>query len=129
MTNEQYLIVSYFLCAALSVVFAILVYLFLRPPFRVMTETLSGSPFSSTLKRLFPIGLVFPALLGYVSVSYQSCGQPTYEQIVKDRGFLIAKNQEQISSIFFYILSAVLFWDLIAVLMLRYKQNGEKHPS
>src|SRR5258708_2355131 len=122
MTNERYLIVSYFLVAALSVGLGILVYLFLWRPFSSVANAASGKRLPSLLKRLFPCGLIFPALLGFVSVSYRGCNK-TYEQIVESRSYLIQKNQEQISSVLFSILIAVLFWDVIVLLALKYAQN------
>lgn len=122
MTNERYLIVSYFLAAALSAGLGILVYLFLRRPFSSVADAASGRRLPSLLKRLLPCGLVFPALLGFISVSYQGCNK-TYEQVVESRDYLIQKNQEQISSALLYILGAVLFWDVIVLLTLRYAKN------
>ncbi|MGD0293739.1 MAG: hypothetical protein ABSB30_07775 [Terracidiphilus sp.] len=124
MTNEQYLIVSYFVCAALSLAAGVLVYLYLRRPFAVVAGSAHGKRLPAILKRLFPCGLLFPALLGFVSVSYQSCGHTTYESIVESRSYLVAKNHEQISAILFYIVIAVLFWNLIALLILRSAQKG-----
>jgi len=124
MTNEQYLIASYFAGAALSAGLGTMVYLFLRRPFSGVADAASGKRLSSTMKRLLPCGLLFPALLGFVSVSYQSCGRRTYEEIVQNRSYLVEKNQEQISSVLLYLLVAVVFWDVIVFLILKYAQNG-----
>ena len=118
MTNDQYLIVSYFVCAALSVAAGVLVYLYLRRPFAGVADAASGKHLPTLLKRLLPCGLVFPALLGFLSVSYDGCGK-SYADIVANREFLVAKNQEQLSAILFYVVLAVLFWNLIALLILR----------
>ncbi len=124
MTNERYLIASYFAGAALSAGLGTMVYLFLRRPFGGVADAASGKRLSSTMKRLLPCGLLFPALLGFVSVSYQSCGRRTYEEIVQNRSYLVEKNQEQISSVLLYLLVAVVFWDVIVFLILKYAQNG-----
>ncbi len=124
MTNEQYLIVSYFVCAALSVAAGVLVYLYLRRPFAGVADAASGKHLPTILKRLLPCGLVFPALLGFLSVSYESCNS-TYSGIVADRSLLVAKNHEQISAILFCIVIAVIFWNLIAILILRSAQHGK----
>jgi hypothetical protein len=126
MTNERYLIVSYFICAALSAALGTLVYLFLRRPFASIADSASGRHLAATLKRLLPFGLLFPALLGFVSVSYSSCERTTYEEIVQSRGYLVEKNQEQISSILLSILVAVLIWDVVIFLILKFAQSGEK---
>ena len=124
MTNEQYLIVSYFACAALSVAASILVYLYLRHPFAAVADAASGKHLPTILKRLFPCGLVFPALLGFLSVSYRGCNE-SYESIIAHRNFLISINQNQISAILFCMVLAVLFWNLIALLILRSAQRGK----
>jgi hypothetical protein len=123
MTNERYLIASYFAGAALSAGLGTMVYMFFRRPFGGVADAAWGKRLSSMLKRLLPWGLLFPALLGFVSVSYQGCGRTTYEEIVQNRSYLVEKNQEQISSVLFYILVAVVFWDLIVLLILKYAQN------
>jgi heme/copper-type cytochrome/quinol oxidase subunit 1 len=124
LTNDQYLIASYFVCAALSIVVSVLVYLYLRRSFASVVDAASGKHLPSMLKRLFPCGLIFPALLGFVSVSYQGCDRTTYKEIVESREYLIAKNHAQISAVLFYILVAVLFWNLVAFLILRLAQHG-----
>ena len=118
MTNDQYLIVSYFVCAALSLAAGVLVYLYLRRPFAGVADSAPGNHLPALLKRLLPCGLIFPALLGFLSVSYRGCNE-SYENIIAHRELLVAKNQEQISAILFYIVVAVLFWNLIALLILR----------
>ncbi len=129
MTNDQYLIVSYFACAALSIVAGVLVYLYLRRSFAGVADAASGKHFPSILKRLLLCGLVFPALLGFASVSYQSCNRTTYKEIVENREYLVAKNHEQISAILFYILVAVLFWNLVALFILRSAQHRKDGSS
>ena len=124
MTNERYLIVSYFVCAALAIALGILVYLYIRRPFASVADATSVNRLPAILKRLLPYGLVLPALLGFVSVSYQSCTRKTYAEIVETRGYLIEKNQEQISSILLAILVAVLFWDVVLFLILRYAKDS-----
>ena len=129
MTNERYLIASYFAGAALSAGLGTIVYLFLRRPFGDVAVAASGKRLSSMLKRLFPWGLLFPALLGFVSVSYQGCGRHTYEEIVQARSYLVEKNQEQLSSVLLYILVAVVFWDVIVLLILKYAQNSRSESQ
>jgi hypothetical protein len=120
MTNEQYLTTSYFMCAALSAVLGTLVYFFLQRSFGKVLDATSGKRLSSVLKRLFPCGLLFPALLGFVSISYRGCERTTYEQILQSRKYLVEKNQEQISSVLLTILIAVLFWDVVLFFVLKY---------
>jgi hypothetical protein len=120
MTNERYLIASYFLVAALSVGLGLLVYLYLWRPFSIVADSAQGKLLPSILKRLFPIGVLFQAVLGFASVAYRGCADhKTYDAIVQERSYLFQKNQEQISSALLYLLGAVLFWDVIVVVTLR----------
>jgi len=123
MTNDTYLVVSYVVCAALSIALGTLVYLFLRRPFAVVADAAPRKNLRSILKRLFPIGLLFPALLGFASVSYQSCGRQTYAKIVESRSYLVQKNQEQISSTLLSIGVAVLVWDVVILLLAKLAQR------
>jgi hypothetical protein len=123
MTNDAYLIVSYVVCAALSIALGTLVYLFLRRPFAVVADAAPRKNLRSILKRLFPIGLLFPALLGFVSVSYQSCDRQTYAKIVESRSYLVQKNQKQISSTLLSIVVAVLVWDVVMLVLTKLAQR------
>lgn len=127
MTNERYLIVSYFVVAALAVAVAWATWLYLCRSFLGITHTLSKGNLSRVLKAIFPAGLFLPALLGFISVSYYGCSM-SYDKIVKDRSYLIHKNQEQISSILLWIAGALLFWNLIIVLALRFARTSSQ-PS
>ena len=128
MTNDTYLVVSYVVGAALSIALGTLVYLFLRRPFAVVADAAPRKSLRSILNRLFPIGLLFPALLGFVSVSYQSCNRQTYAKIVERRSYLVQKNQEQISSTLLSIAVAVLVWDVVILLLTKLAQ-GESNSQ
>jgi len=104
----------------------VMVYLYLRRSFAGVVEASAGKHLPSMLKKLFPCGLIFPALLGFLSVSYESCDRTTYKEIVEYRTYLVAKNHEQISAVLFCIVVAVLLWNLIALLILRSSQQGKK---
>ena len=125
MTNEQYLIVSYFAVAAMAVAFAGATWLYLRRSFERITQMLWPGNLSQILKAMFPAGLFLPAFLGFVTVSYRGCGR-SYEDIVKERSYLIQRNQEQISSILLWIAAALLFWDLLIFLALRFARANSR---
>ena len=127
MTNDRYLIVSYFAVAAMAVALACATWLYLRRSFGGITQTLSAGNLSRIMKAMFPAGLFLPAFLGFVSVSYRGCGK-SYEEIVKERSYLIQRNQEQISSILLWIAAALLFWDLIILFILRFVRTSSQ-PS
>lgn len=126
MTNEQYLIASYFAGAVVSIVLGTLVYFYLRRSFGGFVEAASGSRLPSILKKLFPCGLIFPAMMGFISVSYSSCNHETYEKIVQNRQYLVEKNHEQLSSVLLSLLIAILVWNLVLALIQKYAQDGGK---
>jgi hypothetical protein len=125
MTNDRYLIVSYFAVAALAIVFGSVTWLSLRRSFGGITQALSTGNLSRILKTMFPAGLILPAFLGFISVSYRGCGK-SYEEIVKERSYLVQINQKQISSILLWIAAALLFWDLVILFALRFARTSSQ---
>lgn len=128
MTNEQFLIVSYFFIAGLSILIGCGTYVWLRESF---AQTVTGLPWKgiqSLLKRLFPIGLLFPALLGFISVSYRGCPAKEYDEIIADRSYLTGKSQEQIGASLIHVAWAILAWcALIAILLAVARRHELKH--
>jgi hypothetical protein len=118
MTNEHYLVVSYFCVAATAVVVGFAAYCWLRAPLHEVAAALPWKALRALLLRLFPAGIVLPALLGFVSVSYRGCNRQEYEKIVADRSYLVSKGQEQISASLTHVVWAVFAWcALIATLV------------
>ena len=128
MTNDKYLVVSYVISGALSVAISVLVYLLLRRPFAGVVDAARRKQLRPILKRLFPIGLLFPALLGFASVSYKGCNHQTYAKIVASRNYLVEKNQEQISSTLLSIVVAILVWDAVILLLTKLQRRGSNSP-
>jgi hypothetical protein len=120
MTNDRYLIVSYFVAGAISLVFGTAAFLFLRRPFEDALKFCAGRNLGAALKRLFPVGIIVPALLGFVSVAYKDCGVGTYERVVRDRQYLIQKNHEQLSSVCLMLFIAIVFWNLLFIVVQKY---------
>ncbi|MCK4881715.1 MAG: hypothetical protein KAR31_12535 [Candidatus Omnitrophica bacterium] len=118
MTNEQYLVVSYFAIGLLSFGIACITYLWLRPSFEGIVQAVRNNHFSNILKRVFRWGIILPALAGFFSVSFRSCSVDTYEKIICNRSYLIARNQEQISATLFYIVIALFVLSVIVLLVL-----------
>ena len=123
MTNNRYLIVSYFAVGAMAMAFAGATWLYLRRSFGGITRALSAGNLSQILKVMFPAGLILPAFLGFITVSYRGCGK-SYEEIVKERSYLVRINQEQISSILLWTAAALLFWDLVILFALRFARTS-----
>jgi len=115
MTNEDYLIISYFVVAGLAIVVSLATYLWLRPTIHNMSQKLSGKYLPRILRKTLPLSLLFAALLGFCSVTFRSCKADTYEKIIADRAYLVAKNQEQLSAIFSYVSVGILIFGLLVL--------------
>ena len=113
MTNEQYLIQSYFVVGVTCLVLAIATYALLRRSIAALTRAVPGGKLGLILRRLLLLGLVLPAMAGFFSVTFRSCDKQTYETIVKDRSYLVAKNQEQLGTSMSYVCIALLVWGLL----------------
>ncbi|HEU5457532.1 MAG TPA: hypothetical protein VFU68_02830 [Terracidiphilus sp.] len=123
------MIVSYAACTAFAVAASVAVYLCLRESFARVAGASRSRHLSTMLKRLFPFGLVLPALLGFLTVSYyRSCGPSTYERVITNREYLVQINQEQIASVLGYILFAVVFWNVMGILILKSAQHPRGGP-
>ena len=119
MSNERYLIVSYFVLAFVSLSLGVAAYLVLRRPFAAIAEAVTGRFRSSILKRLLAVSMPLVAVLGFLTVSYtqQGCGR-SYEEIVKDRGFLVQMNEQQFQAASNWIVYAVFAWGVVVVICL-----------
>jgi hypothetical protein len=127
MSNEQYLIVSYFTIGVVAVVLAGITYAALRRSFTGLLGALPVRNFSRILRKLSFPGLVLPALIGFFSVSFRACDGDSYGVIIADRSHLVLKNQEQLSATLEHIAYALLFWGitvLVYLLFLRAQQTS-----
>lgn len=127
MTNEEYLIVSYFLVGAVAIVVVSVAYLWLRPTVHELARNLSGRHLPRILRKVLPLSLLFPALLGFFSVTFKSCNKETYEEIVSDRAYLVEKNQEQLSTTLSYVSGGIIVLGLFVLGALIV--NANRHRS
>ena len=123
MSNEQYLIISYFVVATACVGLAAATYALLSRSFRALTGTAPGGRLGGIFRKLFFAGIVLPAMAGFFSVSFRSCERQTYPEIIADRAYLMAKNQEQLGAAFSHIAVALLFWGLVVTVALAMSVN------
>jgi hypothetical protein len=114
MNNEQFLIFSYFLVGTLVLAIGLAVYAYLHRSFAGITR---DTHLGLILKRLFPLGVVLPALAGFLSVDYYGCHR-NYAKIIADRSYLVEKNQEQISTACLFLMVALLVWGVIVLISL-----------
>lgn len=116
MSNEHYLIVSYFLVGLVSVCLGIAVYRVLRAPFAAIAEAATGRLRSRVLTRALGVFMTLAAVLGFLSVSYTERSCMSYEQIVKNRDYLVQINQRQLQRTGDWIVSAVFLWCVVVLI-------------
>lgn len=132
MTNEQYLIVSYFAAAGGGVAAAVLTGVALTAPLRHAIGA-----FVAPVRRLFSrtlfVWLILAGLLAFLSVGYfGQCDHQTYRSIVDDYPWLVQKNHEQAESICLYLAIGVLTYSLVLAVMLillRSRRIGHVKPG
>jgi len=117
-SNEHYLIVSYFLVGLVSLCLGIAVYRVLRTPFAAIAEAVIGKLRSQVLTRALGAFMTLAAVLGFLSVSYNERGCVNYEQVVKNRDSLVRTNQEQLQKTGDWIASAVFLWCFVVLICL-----------
>ncbi|HUM03961.1 MAG TPA: hypothetical protein VLT90_00775 [Terriglobales bacterium] len=126
MSNEHYLIASYFLVALVSLCLGVLAYRALRAPFAAIADLVAGRTGSTILKRALAASMTMAAVVGFLSVSYTQRGCMKYEQVVKSRDYLVQVNREQLQGTGNWIVYAVFAWCvviLICLLVLRKKET------
>jgi hypothetical protein len=112
MTNEHYLVVSYFAAAGAGVVAAVAVALVLRTPLREALAVCATS-LAPVVRRSLPAWLVLAVLLGFLSVTYFDCGHHSYEEIVADRQHLVSKTCEHGSAMALYVAGGLVVFSLV----------------
>jgi hypothetical protein len=114
--NELYLILSYFVVGTISLLMAFAAYALLRRSFTDLSKTVPGGRLGLIFRKVFLLGLVLPALAGFFSVTFRSCGKETYKAIIADKSYLVGKNQEQLGTSMLYICIALLVWGLLVLI-------------
>jgi hypothetical protein len=128
MTNEHYLIVSYFVVALVSLGLGVAADCVLRKPFAAIGEAAAGKSRLRTWKRTLTLSLTLAAALGFLSVSYPGCGK-SYAEIVEDRSYLAQMNREQLQAASDWVVYTVLAWCLVVVICLVVMRRKEQGPA
>ena len=117
MTNENYLIVSYFCAAGGGVVGAVLTALVLRGSLRRAVAGVLG-PVGRVFRRMLPAWLVLMVLFAFTSVSYLDCHHKTYHNVVKDRAHMEQVTRTQASQMLNYLAVGLLAYSAALAIML-----------
>jgi hypothetical protein len=125
MSNETYLLVSYFAVGMICLCLGLAAYLWLRRPLHGIFGELSHRNWGSILKKSFPLSIILFALSSCLSVNYyDGCNPIPYGKIVEDRAYIITKNREQISQTLSSIAWGVSVWGFIVLLSLMAIRRG-----
>lgn len=81
MSNERYLIISYFALAAVGLGWGVLVYYILRRPFEGVADAIVGKTRSTVLQRALVLSMTGASVLGFLGVSYNQQGCTKYEHV------------------------------------------------
>jgi hypothetical protein len=128
MSDERYLIVSYFLTGCVCLLLGVVAFLWLRRPI----GQIAGVRFRSlgeAIHRFFPASTLLIAVAAFASVSYYACGTRNYDQIVSDRPYIRSMERAQISASFEWLAWLAIFWGFVILLYLlaiRRRDSAEK---
>jgi len=129
MSNEKYLIISYFVVCGMALIVAFSAYLWLRPAVQGISQKLSAKQLARIIRKLFPLSLLFPVLLGFFSITYKNCEKDTYEKVIADRSYLVTKNQEQLSATFRNASVGIFVFGLLVFIVLIADDNQHRKKS
>jgi hypothetical protein len=118
MNNEQYLTVSYFGVALVSLCLGAGAYRLLRAPFGAIADLATGRLRSTLLKRALAVSLTMVGVVGFLGVSYTQNGCSNYEQVIKNRSYLVQMNREQLGAAGDSIVVVVFAWCVVVLICL-----------
>ena len=129
MTNEQYLIVSYFAVIGGGALLAAVTALLLRGSLR---RAVSGllRPVGVALRRMLPTWLILLVLFAFMSVSYMDCSHSTYDDVVNDRDHMVIVTHRQTSKVLLYLAVALLAYAaVLGVALIVCPGEGKARPA
>lgn len=128
MTNENYLIVSYFCAAAGGMAGAAATALLLRGPLRRAVAAVLA-PVGRVFRRMLPAWLVLMVLFAFTSVSYLDCKHETYQHVVKDRAHMEQVTRTQASKMLNYLAVGLLAYAAALAIMLTICPFRPRRPT
>ena len=118
MSNERYLIISYFGFAALCLGLGVLIAQILRKPFEAIVDATVGAR-NKLVKRTMTATLISAGVLGFLGYSYNQKGCISYQQVIQNRQTLVDANVHQVQGASHWIVFTVIVWGLVVVLCLK----------
>ena len=132
MSNDTYLLLTYFAALSVTVLLAGYVVVSLHKSFaELMSQLFHGKP-ALVLSRMFSSSIWLIALLGFSTISMMSscAGIDNYADVVVDKVYVYGKARTQISAAASYLSSGLLVWGLVVSAIVvgnkrRRKQNDK----
>ncbi len=119
MSNDHYLIVSYFAGFGLCLALAALTYRLFREPFGRIADAALANSKSVFLKLALPTILTIGATLAFLGVSYtESCGTRTYADVVKDKPYMQERNRKQLAETSITMAQIVVGFSVVGLICL-----------
>src|SRR5262247_3107695 len=119
MSNETYLIASYFDAGGLCLGIALAAYAWLRKSVAGIAGSLPQESWKRIIRKAFPLSTILFVLSSCLSVNYYGCEQKKYQEIVNDRSYIARKNAEQLSEALQGVIWSVAVWSVIFVIALQ----------
>jgi hypothetical protein len=106
------------------------VYRILRAPFAAIAESATARFGSRLLTRAMAVCMTVAAVVGFLSVSYTEKSCRGYEQVVKDREYLMQINQQQVARTSDWLVRAVFLWCIVVLLcLLAWHRNAKRQEG
>ena len=131
MSDDHYLIASYFLTGCVCIFIGLAAYLWLRRPIGQITAAPNRS-LGAALRRFFPASSLLIVVAAFASVSYYSCGSRNYATIVSDRHYIRSMELAQVRETFLWLSVLMIFWGFEILMYLRgvrRRETAEKLSS
>ena len=132
MSNEHYLVVSYFVTFGLCFGMAALTYRLFRESFGRISDAALKTSKSAFLKRALPVVLTIGATFAFLGVSYtsNSCRKYTYAEAVKERSYLQERNRAQLAETSITMARIVGMFSVAArVCIIVMKRKGQRNED
>ena len=126
MSNDSYLIASYFSFLALTLAMGFAVCLVLRRPVERFAEAVVGAH-SRTIRGILSSTMLLAAMAGFFGISYTNtgCGNLKYEDVVKDRSYLHETNRKQVHNSANWLLGVIVVWSVAGLVIVIVAQKRE----
>ena len=129
MTNEQYLTTSYWVVGIASLAVGIATCIIFRRSVAGMTLALPSRRLAVILRRLLIPVIILTAMAGFLCVSFYGCDVDSYEKVIANRAYLVAKNQEQLSKTLSRTVGMLFVWALVFVVVLWICRSGSRNAG